>query len=187
MILDIIVAIVLAFGFYTGYNRGLIRTIFDTASLLVGIIAALKLSPIAINLVDSVLSTKPAISFIIGIVLTFVVVMIVVRFIGKKLEDLFKAINLNFVNQLAGGVIQSLFFALLISLGLYLLDNLKLLQESTKEESMSYSMLEPLPRKSQAVFTKLKPMFQGFWDKTVETMDEIKEKAEKKENQEQSN
>lgn len=182
MILDIIVGIILAFGFYVGYSRGLIKTVFDTLSLLIGIVAALKLSPIAINIVDSLLSAKPAISFVIGIVLTFLIVMALIRFIGKKLEDLFKAINLNFVNQLAGGVLQSLFFALLISLGLYLLDNLKLLQEESKQESISYSMLEPLPRKSQDVFEKFKPMFKGFWEKTVETMDEIKERAEEKEN-----
>ncbi len=181
MILDIVVALILAFGFYIGYSKGLIKTVFNTMALFIGIIAALKLSPIAINLVDGIISAKPAISFIIGIVLTFVIVMALVRFIGKKLEDLFKAVNLNFVNKLAGGVVQSLFFALLLSFGLYLLDNLKLLNEDTKQESMSYSMLEPLPRKSQDVFIKLKPMFQGFWDKTVETMDQIKQKAEEKE------
>jgi len=152
MILDIVVAIILAFGFYVGFQRGLIRTVFDTASLLVGIVAALKLSPIAINLVDSVIAGKPAVSFIIGIVLTFVIVMALVRYIGKKLEDLFKAINLNSINKIAGGALQAAFFALLVSLGLYLLDNLKLLEEKTKSESMSYTLLEPLPRHSQDVF-----------------------------------
>jgi hypothetical protein len=43
---------------------------------------------------------------------------------------------------------------------------------------MSYTLLEPLPRHSQDVFVKFKPMFKGFWEKTVETMDEIKQKAE---------
>ena len=182
MILDIVVATILAFGFYVGYQRGLIRTVFDTASLLIGVVAALKLSPIAISLVDSIIAGKPAISFIVGIVLTFIIVMALVRYIGKKLEDIFKAINLNFVNKLAGGALQAAFFALLVSLGLYLLDNLKLLEEKTKTESVSYTMLEPLPRHSQDVFMKLKPMFLGFWEKTVETMDEIKQKAEDAEN-----
>ncbi len=183
MILDIAVAIILAFGFYVGYQRGLIRTVFDTASLVVAIVATLKLSPLTMDIVDNVIKGKPAISIIIGIVLTFVIVMALVRFIGKKLEDLFKAINLNFVNKLAGGALQAAFFALLVSLGLYLLDNLKLLEDETKKESMSYSMLEPLPRHSQDVFLKFKPMFLGFWEKTVDAMDEIKQKAEDAENQ----
>jgi len=182
MILDIVVAIILAFGFYVGYQRGLIRTVFDTASLIVAIVATLKLSPLTMDLVDKVISGKPALSIIIGIVLTFIIVMALVRFIGKKLEDLFKAINLNFVNKLAGGALQAAFFALLISLGLYLLNNLKLLEEKTKMDSVSYSMLEPLPRHSQDVFMTFKPMFMGFWEKTVEAMDEIKQKAEDAEN-----
>lgn len=185
MILDIIVALIVAYGFYLGYSRGLIRTVFDTLALLVGVLAALKLSPLAINVVDSVISGKPAISFIIGIVLTFLLVMVLIRFIGKKLEDLFKAINLNFVNKLAGGALQGLFFALLISFGLYLLNNLRLLDEQAKEKSISYSLLEPLPRHSQAVFESVKPMFQEFWDKTVETMDQIKEKAESQEREQE--
>ena len=47
---------------------------------------------------------------------------------------------------------------------------------------MSYSLLDPLPRHSQDVFVKFKPMFIEFWKKTVETMDEIKQKAEDAEN-----
>ncbi len=182
MILDIIVAIILAFGFYVGYQRGLIRTVFDTASVLVAVLATLKLCWFTINIVESIIAGQRFISMIVGIVLTFIIVMALVRFVGKQLEKFFKAINLNFVNQLAGGALQAAFFALLVSLSLYFLDNLKLLEEKTKTESVSYSMLEPLPRHSQDVFVKLKPLFMGFWEKTVEAMDEIKQKAEDAEN-----
>lgn len=183
MILDIIVAVILAFGFYVGYQRGLIKTVFDTASLLVAVLATLKLCWITIGIVESIISGQRFISMIIGIVLTFIIVMALVRFVGKKLEQLFKAINLNFVNKLAGGALQAAFFGLLISLSLYFLDNLKLLEEKTKTESVSYTMLEPLPRHSQDMLVKLKPMFMGFWEKTVEAMDEIKEKAEDAKNE----
>ena len=37
-------------------------------------------------------------------------------------------------------------------------------------------MLEPLPEKGKAVYASLKPVFKGFWDKTVEAMDSIKKK-----------
>lgn len=178
MILDIIVAIIVAAGFVMGYKRGLIQTVFDTLSLLVGVLAALKFFPFTMKIVDNVISGNPAISYIVSIVLTFIIVMLLVRFIGKKLEDLFKAVNLNFVNKLAGGALQGLFFALLISFGLYLLDNLRMLDEQAKEKSISYSLLEPLPRHSKTVFEKFKPMFIEFWDTTVDTMDRIKDKAE---------
>ncbi|MBL0081067.1 MAG: CvpA family protein [Saprospiraceae bacterium] len=40
MTIDIITVIVVAFGFYLGYQRGLIKTVFDTLSLLIGVLAA---------------------------------------------------------------------------------------------------------------------------------------------------
>lgn len=183
MILDIVVAVILAFGFYLGYERGLIRTVFDTASLLVGIVVTLKFFNISAKIVQGIIGGQQWVSMIVGIVLTFIIVMALIRFIGKKLEQFLSVVNLNFVNKLAGGVLQSLFFGLLISLSLYFLDSLKLLEEKTKIESKSYTMLEPLPRKSQDVFVKLKPLFTDFWEMMQEAMDEVKQKAEDAENE----
>jgi len=178
MILDIVVAVILAFGFYLGYQRGLIQTVFDTLSLLVAILVTMKFCGVASDLVEKIISGNEAISFIIGIVLTFIIVMALVRFIGKQLEKLLKAVNLNFINKIAGGTLQAAFFALLISLGLYFLDSLKMLEEKTKTESTSYTMLEPLPRHSQGIFLKLKPAFSGFYEEFQEALDDLKDKAE---------
>ena len=178
MILDIIAALVISYGAYVGYSRGIIKTVFDTLSIVIAIVASLKLSPIIINIVDSIFHTSPSISFIIGIVLTFILVMALVRFIGKKLENIFESANINFVNKIAGAGFQGLFFAFILSMVLWLGDRLNVINEQTKQESVSYSLLEPLPEKSQAVFEKLKPVFQDFWDKTLEVMDDVKEKVD---------
>jgi membrane protein required for colicin V production len=173
MLLDIIVAIVIALGFYLGYSRGLIKTLFDSLSLIIGIIAALKLSPIVINILQEIIKTSPAVSFLLGIVLTFIGVMALIRFLGKKLEEMLEAVHINFINKLAGGALQGLFFAYILSLGLWLINTLNVLNQQTKTASITYSLLEPLPQKGKAVFTALKPVFQGFWNKTLEAMDSI--------------
>ena len=113
MMLDLIVAIVVALGFYLGYSRGLIKTVFDTLALIIGIVAALKLSPITIDVINSIFKTSPAITFLVGVVLTFIGIMALIRFIGNKLEDILEAVNINFINKIAGGVLQGLFFAYL--------------------------------------------------------------------------
>lgn len=177
MIIDIIVALVIAYGFYIGYSRGLIKTIFASASLLIGIVAAIKLSPILIGVIDNVLNLNPAVNFIIGFVLTFIIVLALIRFLGNKLTDLLEKININFINQIAGGAFMSLFFAILMSYGMYFLSNLKLLSEEQKTASITYTLLEPLPQKTQSVFKGLRPVFNEFWDKMVETMDQINEKS----------
>jgi membrane protein required for colicin V production len=178
MILDVIVAIVVSLGFYLGYTRGLIKTVFDSLSLLIGILAALKLSPIVINIIQSLVKTSPAIIFLVGVVITFIGVMIIIRFIGKKLEDMLEAINLNFVNKIAGGVLQAIFFAYILSLSVWLINSLNVFKPETKAVSITYSLLEPLPEKGKVVYSAMKPIFQGFWDKTLEAMDSIKSKAD---------
>ncbi len=173
MIIDLFVAIVIALGFYLGYTRGLIKTVFDSLSLVIGILAALKLSPVMIGLLQEIIKTSPAITFILGVVITFIGVMALIRFLGKKLEDMLEAVNINFINKIAGGALQALFFAYLLSLALWLVNSLKVFNPETKAASITYPLLEPLPDKGKAIYTSLKPLFKGFWDKTVEAMDSI--------------
>ena len=176
MLIDIIVAIVISLGFYLGYSRGLIKTVFDSLSLVVGILAALKLSPIVINILQEIIKTSPAVTFLLGVVITFIGVMALIRFIGKKLEDMLEAVNINIINKFAGGALQGLFFAYLLSLIFWLVNSLNVLNTGTKAASITYPMLEQLPEKGKAVYASLKPVFKGFWDKTIEAMDSIKNK-----------
>jgi membrane protein required for colicin V production len=176
MLLDIVVAIVISLGFYLGYSRGLIKTVFDSLSLVVGILAALKLSPIVISILQEIIKTSPAVTFLLGVVVTFIGVMALIRFIGKKLEDMLEAVNINIINKFAGGALQGLFFAYLLSLIIWLVNSLNVLNPGTKAASITYPMMQSLPEKGKAVYASLKPVFKGFWDKTVEAMDSIKNK-----------
>jgi len=175
--LDIFVVLIVAFGFYTGYSRGLIKTVFDTLSLLIGILAAMKLSPITINVLEGLFNISPSITYLIGIVITFLLVMALVRFVGRKLEDVFEAANINILNKLAGGAVQGLFFAFLLSMVLWVLGNYNVVKPETKTSSITYPLLEPLPEAGKSVFKAVKPIFQSFWDKTVSAMESIGGKA----------
>ncbi len=178
MVLDIIVCLLVAFGFYQGWSRGLIKTVFASLSLLIGIVAALKLSPIVINILQSTFSINPAITFVAGFVLTFIVVMGLIRFIGNKLEKLLEAVKIGGINKLAGGLLLGGFYALLISFGVYFMDKVSLVSDELKASSFTYAYIEPLPEMSKGVGQKLQPLFTGFWDKMMETMDTIKETGE---------
>lgn len=177
MILDVIVVLIVAFGFYTGYSRGFIKTVFDTLSLVIAILAVMILSPITISALEGMLHVSTSISYLIGIVVTFLLVMALVRFVGRKIEDVFEAANINFVNKLAGGALQGLFFAFVISMVLWVLGNYNVLRPEIKSNSITYPLLEPLPEAGKAIFEAAKPIFQSFWDKTVEVMESISEAA----------
>lgn len=180
MILDIIVVLVVAFGFYSGFSRGLIKTVFDTLSLIIGILAAMKLSGFTINILQNTLNLDQSIAYLLGIVITFIIVMFLIRFIGKRLENIFVAANINALNKLAGGVLQGLFFAFLMSLLIWVLGNYNVLKPETKDRSITYPLLEPLPEAGKSVFTAVKPFFQEFWNKTVDVMDNLGNKIDNK-------
>ncbi len=178
MIIDIIAALLLAYGFYTGYSKGIIKTVFNTLSIFIGILAALKLSPIVIGLLEKIITTAPAIVFVLGFALTFIIFMGIIRFIGKKLEHMFKTVHLNFVNKILGGAVMSIFFLVIFSYGIWGLSELRVLNQQTSEESIAYPIVKPIPQATKKAFIAVKPIFSDFWDKVIVTMDKIKEKGE---------
>lgn len=175
MLIDIIAGILLVYGFYSGYKRGLIETLFDILSIIIAILAALKLSPIVISLVDRTFKLNEGVSFILGFVLTFFIVMLLIRFIGGQLEKLLKAVHINFVNKFIGGALMSFVLVLFFSGVLWLSNKMTLLPEELKSASVLYPVLESLPTLAEGLFVMLKPLFLDFWELTTDTIDKIKE------------
>lgn len=177
MLIDILALILIVYGFYKGYSRGLINTVFDTLSIVIAIVASLKLSPLIIDVLDKVFKLNPGISFILGFVITFFIIMIFIRFIGKKLESVLKAVKINFVNQIAGGLVMAMVFAILFSGLLWLSNEVSLLPQKTKDQSITYPVLHTLPDVTIKTLKGLQPFFADFWAKTIETIDAIKDKG----------
>lgn len=174
MIIDIIAAIIISLGFYLGYQRGLIKTIFDTLSLMIGILAALKLSPWVIDALQSLFNLHKAVTLILGIAITFIGVMMLIRFIGKKLEDLLEVVNINVLNKAAGGALQAVFFGIILSYCVAFLSKLQVFKEDTIQKSYTYASLMKMPELSSKLFSAVKPIFVDFWNKTNEAMNDLK-------------
>jgi len=178
MFIDIIAIILLTYGFYSGYSRGIIDTIFNILSIFIAVIAALKLSPIVIRFIDSSFDFSQAVNFIVGFVLTFFVVMLGIRFLANQLENLMKAIKLNFINKFAGGMLSAVILVMIFSGALWLTNELTVLPQSIKDDSVTYPILELIPQATIGIFGGLKPLFIDFWDLLKETIDSIKVKGE---------
>jgi membrane protein required for colicin V production len=174
MFIDTVAAIAISFGFYLGYKRGIINTVFDTLSLIIGILAALKLSPWMMDILESLFNLNKGFNLILGIALTFLIVMLAIRFIGKKLESLLEFANINFVNKIAGGALQAMFFAIMLSYLIGLMDKVNVLKPETKDNSATYTTLMKMPALSQRLFDMLKPVFSEFWNKTNAAIDGLK-------------
>ena len=177
MILDIVFALVLVYGLYLGYTRGIIQSAFAVISVLVAILASMKLSPIMISILEKYLSWDPRIRVVLGFALTFLFVMVGIRLIGKSIEKLLKGLNINFINQLAGAVVMGGLFSVIFAWFLALLVSMNLIAPTTLNESMSYPVLKEVPEQSREMAQSLEPIFKGFWDKVAEAMDHVNEEV----------
>jgi membrane protein required for colicin V production len=175
MTIDIIAIVLAVYGFYLGYTKGIIKTVFGILSLFIGLLAALKLSPYLVNGLEKISNSNSPLLFLIGFALTFVLTLFLIRFLGNRFEDLLKAIKINFFNQVAGGIVLSFIFLILFSYGIWFSDQIKLIPSTTKQASYTYPALTTLPDKSKALFAYIKPVFGEFADKMKETMDRVKE------------
>jgi len=177
MILDVVVALVLAYAFYSGFSKGIIGTVFAIISILVGILAAMKLSELVIPVLEKAINLNPFIISIIAFALTFIISIALIRFIGKKIEDVFEFANINFINKILGGVALTLLFAILIGHGYKGLSNIDMITEEQREASVTYPILEPLPGITKPITDIFAPMVKTFWEKVGDTMEDIKDKA----------
>ncbi len=175
MFIDLVAALLILYGFYIGYNRGIVKTVFAVFSIMIGVLAAVKLSPFTIALLEKFINIHPGLTFILGFALTFIVILILIRFLGKKLEDILKFAQINFINKLLGGAIMAILLMIFYSYALWGIDTLQLLSDNNKNSSVSYEYLETLPSKTEKTMAKFKPYFEEFWNKMVDTFDRIKE------------
>ena len=175
MILDLIAALIITYGFYRGYSKGLIGTVVDTLSILVGLVVALKFSPLLINYLQKVVNLNPAVEFILGFLLVFFFVLILLRFIGDRMEDLLKAIKINFINQLAGGLLLAFVFTLIMGFSLLMLTDLKVINEEYAAQSTLYEYLIKVSEEGGWIVEGFKNLFTEFWTKFMATIDSVKE------------
>ncbi len=175
MVVDIIFVIVLLTGFYLGFARGIIQTVFTVLSLLFGLMAAFKFAPATTNFLETTFKSNNPLMFLAGFLLSFVVTMVLIRMIARFLEGALKTANINVINKLAGGVLLSAVMVLLFSVLLWFGDQARMIDAATKRESLTYSYLEQYPSQIMLVGSRLKPVFHDFWDQSMNMMDRLEQ------------
>ncbi len=183
MVIDIICLLFLAYGFWVGYSRGIISTVLSLASYLFGVLAAMKFGPIA---GDMIFNAFPAVTsagaFLLGVVLLFFLTLVLFRILARGLTGLLESVNINFINQVLGGILSGLFFTFIFSGLVYFGDRSRILTDEVKANSITYPVLIQLPDividKAKALF----PIFYDFYEQAVDAMDRLKDNVERGEN-----
>lgn len=172
MFIDILCAIFIGTGFYLGYSKGIIKSVFGILSILLAILVTLKFSHWMIGLVEKLFHVDPRLHVIIGFVATFLLVAFTIRLLGRGFEKVLESAQINFINQLAGGIVSTLLTIMLFSSIIWFFDRIRLIGPETKSASISYPYLQSVPEHSRWLMEKCKPIFIEFWQKTNEALEQ---------------
>lgn len=148
MIIDIIFAIVLLLAFIHGYKKGIIHSIVSLIALVIGIMAAVRLSELAAVYLDRWFNIASRYLPLISFILVFIGIYLLFRLLEQMLEGFFKMIKLNFINQLIGAVVWCVIWIMLYSTLLFYINNMNLIAEETKKDSITYETIAPFAPKT---------------------------------------
>ena len=175
MVIDILLLIFAGWGFYQGYSRGIISTVFTVFSIVFGLVAAFKLTPGAARMLETSFKIDQTLSFPVGFLLTLVLSLLLIRMVGQFIEKGLEKANINFLNQTAGGILLASLYTLLYSVLLWFGSESTVVTKETSEASITYPYLKEFPKKMRGVYEIVKPTFKDFWQESVHFLDRLEE------------
>src|SRR5690606_34822781 len=135
MWIDIVFAIALIVAVVKGAVRGIVMALFSFAGWFIGLAAALKLSAVVAVYLQEHTDINARWLPLVAFVLVFVVVVLLVQWAGKAVENLFDFTLLGWVNRLGGALLYTGMYALLGSILLFYADKMHLISSETLSSS----------------------------------------------------
>lgn len=183
MAIDIMFALAVVSGFYMGYARGIIKTVFGIIALLFGLMAAFKFAPATTKFLETSFASNNPLMFLAGFLISFVATMFLIRLFARGLEGALKTANINVINQLAGGTLFAGIMVVVFSTLLWFGEQAHMVNDEVRATSKTYVYLQKIPGQTQEVFASVQPLFQDFWEQSMDMMDRLEDMSiEKTEN-----
>lgn len=142
--LDIFGVIILILGFIKGFQKGVVVAIASLLGVVIGMLAALKLSGALGSWMLENGWVSSAWVQIIASVMLFVGVLLLVRMLAKAIEGVLQAAMLGLVNRIIGGLLYAFIAAFIWSSVLWVCNRAHLLSPETLAASKTYYWFEPI-------------------------------------------
>jgi len=186
MVIDILFALVFGYGFYTGFSKGILETVFKVFGYLIGAVAAIKFALPTQRFLEDAFNTENPTMYLLGLVLSFLLTIVLVRLVAKGFESVLERANINVINQIFGGLLVAGFMVLVYSLLLYFAQASNLISSKAEKESFTYEYLEEFPDKTWAFLGNMKDPLLEFWEGSVDFLDKVEDLSEKKKPKEEN-
>lgn len=144
-VLDIVIMIPLGYGVYKGWKNGFMIEVSTLVALLLGLYFAINYSDIAKNLLINQLDIHSSYIEYFAFIITFVIVVIAINFLGKALSKLLSAMALGLINKIFGVVFSLLKYAIILTVIIIVTENadkkLNFMSEKFKNKSILYKKI----------------------------------------------
>ena len=143
--IDIVISIILIYGFIRGFYRGLFLEISALIGLLLGLYCAINFNSIIGKYLKEFISLDENYIIIISFLITLIIVVIFLNLIAKSLTKLADAMALGFVNKIAGAFFGLIKFSIICIVFVLLFDKInlsvKMIDELTILNSIFYTYI----------------------------------------------
>lgn len=162
-VIDIIIIVILLFAAVRGFMTGLFASIASLVAIIAGVFCAIHFSYYAENaLNNSVLEWSHQTNKIVAFVVTFLVVVLTIIFIGKLLTKLADITALGLLNKILGGIFGALKWSFILSVIFLLFDKfnstIPFVDKKTLDESVFYGSVKSIvPTLFPAILDKDNP------------------------------
>lgn len=173
MPIDIVFFAVFTYGFWVGYNRGIIGTIFNIAAYVFGVVLAFKVTPTTTNILETLFHSDNPAMFLAAFIVNLVFIMFVLRQAARGMETAFQAVYLGVINSIAGGALMGAVSIVIYSILIWFLVQVNFLNQATLVESKSYPLLKDLPSQAKQVAMRAKPFAEDIWATSTTWMDRL--------------
>ncbi len=173
MSLDLILLVVVAWGFYQGFSHGIIQTVFNWASYFFGLLIAFKMTPTTTAFLVRTSGSANPLMFVAGFLVMFVLVMMLFRLAARGFEGALSVARIGIVNQLAGGILLASTYIMLFSVLCWFAGKANLIDEATKQSARSWPLLEAIPPRAKIVAERVSPIMKEFWNSSINMVDRL--------------
>lgn len=159
--LDIILGIILVIAVFDGIKNGLFVELASLISLILGIYFAIKFSFFARDILLRFTHWNPKTIQIIAFIITFLVVISAISFLGQFLTKIADFAHLGVINKLGGGFFRLLKAIVILSIFLNLFEKLNFNNVFARKETLDKSLFyRPIQKTAGLIY----PSIERWYD-----------------------
>ncbi|HHU34711.1 MAG TPA: CvpA family protein [Bacteroidetes bacterium] len=155
--IDIVILILLGISLIGGLSNGFIKELSSFAALILGIWGAIKFSSFTAVKLYEWFDMAGEFVGLVSFIVTFLVIVVVINFVGVAVDKVVNAISLGFLNKILGAVFSVFKSVLILSVIFFILETIDSYKSFMPEKKIAQSRLyEPIRNVAPMLFPIIK-------------------------------